>query len=76
MAMLDLTVLPAMAVYLLNSWGWEILPYPPYSPDSSIHSRGQHFRSSEDVQNKVKKFAGCITSMKDLTKLSIRMISI
>jgi hypothetical protein len=52
---------------LLNSWGWEILPHPPYSPDwhnrISIYSqrwkkhlRGQHFHSNEDVQNEVKKW--------------------
>jgi histone-lysine N-methyltransferase SETMAR len=53
-------------VNLLNSWGWEILPHPPYSPDlapSDFHLfpkmnkylRGQRFHSSEDVQNEVKK---------------------
>jgi histone-lysine N-methyltransferase SETMAR len=57
----------AAAVYLLNSWGWEILSHPPYSPDFSPsdfhlfpkmkkHLRGQRFHSSEDVQNEVKKW--------------------
>jgi transposase len=54
-------------VNLLNSWGWEILPHPPYSPDSAPsdfqifprmkkHLRGQRFHSNEDVQNEVKKW--------------------
>jgi transposase len=56
----------AATVNLLNSWGWEILPYPPYSPDlapsdfhlfpKKKHLRGQHFHSNEDVQNEVKKW--------------------
>jgi transposase len=32
MTMLDLNS-AAATVNLLNSWGWEILPHPPYSPD-------------------------------------------
>jgi transposase len=57
----------AAAVNLLNSWGSEILPHPPYSPDlaqSDFHLlpnikstlRGQLFHSNEDVQNEVKKW--------------------
>jgi transposase len=57
----------AATVNLLNSWGWEILPHPPYSPDlapSDFHlfpkmknqPRGQRFHSNEDVQNEVKKW--------------------
>jgi transposase len=57
-------------VNLLNSWGWEILPHPPYRPDLAPsdfhlvfpkmkkHLRGQRFHSSEDVQNEVKKWFG------------------
>jgi transposase len=54
-------------VNLLNSWGWEILPHPPYIPDLAPldfhlfpkmkkHLRGQRFHSSEDVQNEVKEW--------------------
>jgi hypothetical protein len=54
-------------VNLLNSWGWEILPHPPYSPDLALsdfnlfpkmrnHLTGQCFHSIEDVQNEVKKW--------------------
>jgi hypothetical protein len=57
----------AATMNILNSWGWEILPHPPYSPDlasSDFHLfpkmkknlRGQHFHSNEDVQNEVKKW--------------------
>jgi hypothetical protein len=57
----------AATVNLLNSWDWEILPYPPYSPDlapSDFHQfpkmkkylRGQRFHSNEDVKNEVKKW--------------------
>jgi hypothetical protein len=44
----------------LTPGGWEILPYPPYSPDLAQklkkQLRGQHFHSNEHVQNKVKKW--------------------
>jgi transposase len=54
-------------VNLLISWGWEILPHPPYSPDLALldfhlfpemkkRLRGHHFHSNEDVQNEVKKW--------------------
>jgi hypothetical protein len=54
-------------VNLLSSWGWKILPHPPYSPDLAPldfhlfqkmkkHLRGQSFHSNEDVQNEVKKW--------------------
>jgi transposase len=57
----------AVTVNLLNSWGWEILPRPPYSPDLAPldyhlfpkmkkHLRGQRFHFIEDVQNEVKKW--------------------
>jgi hypothetical protein len=57
----------AAAVNLLKSWGWEILPHTPYSPDlapSDFHLclkmkkqlRGQRFHSNEDVQNEIKKW--------------------
>jgi transposase len=57
----------AATVNLLNSYGWEILPRPTYSPDLATpdfhlfpkmikHLRGQCFHSSEDVQNEVKKW--------------------
>jgi transposase len=57
----------AATVNLLNSWSWEILPHPPYSPDLAPsgfhifpkmkkHLRGQLFNSNEDVQNEVKKW--------------------
>lgn len=54
----------AAAVYILNSWGWEILPHPLYSPaaPSGFHLsskmkkrlRGQ-ISHSTDVHNEVKK---------------------
>jgi hypothetical protein len=56
----------ATTVNLLYSWGWEILPHPPYSPDlapSDFHLVfprmkkllwGQPFHSNKDVQNEVK----------------------
>jgi transposase len=57
----------AVTVNLLNSWGWEILPHPPYSHDLAPsdfrlftkmkkHLRGQRFHSNEGVQNEVKKW--------------------
>jgi histone-lysine N-methyltransferase SETMAR len=53
----------AATVNLLNSWGWEILPHPPYIPDLAPadfhlfpkmkkHLRSQRFHSNEDVQMK------------------------
>jgi histone-lysine N-methyltransferase SETMAR len=59
----------AATVNPLNSWGWEILPHPPHSPDLTpsdfhlfpkmkTHLRGQRFQSNEDVQNEVKKWLG------------------
>jgi transposase len=68
-------------VNLLKSWGWEILPHPPYNPDLAPsdfhlfpkvkkHLRGQLFHSNEDVQNEVKKWSqaqDAFLSMKDLT---------
>jgi hypothetical protein len=50
---------------LLNSWGWKILPHPPYRldlapsdftlfPKMKKRLRGQRSRSNEDVQNEVK----------------------
>jgi transposase len=70
----------AATVNLLNFWGWEILPHPPYSADLAPsnfylfskmkkHLRGQRFHSSEDVQNEVKKWlrAQDALFMKDLT---------
>jgi histone-lysine N-methyltransferase SETMAR len=57
----------AATANLFNSWGWEILPHPSYSPDFTPsdfhlvfpkmkkHLRGQRFHSNEDVQNEVKK---------------------
>jgi transposase len=57
----------AATVNLLNSWGWEILSHPTYSPDlvpsdfhlfpkMKKHLRGQRFHANEDVQNEVKKW--------------------
>jgi hypothetical protein len=80
----------AAAMNLLNSWGWEILPHPPYSPDLALsdfrvfpmmkkHLRGQRFHSNEDVLNEVKKWLcaqDAFFSMKDLTNLYIAMISV
>jgi hypothetical protein len=54
-------------VNLLNSWGWEILPHAPYSPDMApsdfhlppkmkMHLRVQSFHTIEDVQNEVKEW--------------------
>jgi transposase len=54
----------AATVNPLNSWGWEIFPHPPCSPDLAPsdfhvlpkmkkHPRSQRFHSSEDVQNEV-----------------------
>jgi histone-lysine N-methyltransferase SETMAR len=57
----------AATVNLLNSWGWEILRHPPFSPDlqpsdfhlvfqkMKKHLRGQRFHSGEDVQNEAKE---------------------
>jgi transposase len=71
----------ATAMNLLNSWGSEILPHPPYSPDLAPsdfhlfpkmkkHLRGQHFHSNEDIKNEIKKWL-CVQdvffSMKDFT---------
>jgi hypothetical protein len=43
-------------VNLLNSWGWDILPNPPYNPDMAPsmkkHLRGQHFHPNENVKKK------------------------
>jgi transposase len=75
---------------LLSSWGWEILPHPPYCPDLAPldfrlfqkmkkHNRGQCFHSNEDVQNEVKKLLcaqDAFFSMKDLTNGYIAMISV
>jgi transposase len=71
----------AATVNLLKSWGWEILPHPPYSPDlapSDFHLflkmkkqlRGQRFHSNEDVQNEIKKWLcaqDALFSGKDVT---------
>jgi histone-lysine N-methyltransferase SETMAR len=58
----------AATVNIMNSWGWEILPHPLYSPGLAPldfhlvfpkmkkHLRGQRFHSNEDVQNEVKKW--------------------
>jgi transposase len=54
-------------VNFFSSWGWEILPHPPYSPDLAPlefhlfpemknHTRDQRFNSNENVQNEVKKW--------------------
>jgi hypothetical protein len=72
---------PAATVNLLNSWGWEILPHPPYSPDlassdfhlfpkTKKHLIGQRFHSNEDVRNEVKKWLrvqDAFFSVKELT---------
>jgi hypothetical protein len=50
---------------LLNTWHWEILAHPPYSPDLAPpdfhlflklkkHLRGLRFQTEEDVQEEVK----------------------
>jgi hypothetical protein len=57
----------AATVNLLNSWDWELLQHPPYSPDLApsayhlnlkmkTHLRGQQCRFIEDIQNEVKKW--------------------
>jgi transposase len=54
----------ATTANFLNSWGWEILPHPPYSSDlapSDFHlfpkmKKQQCFHSNEDVQNEVTKW--------------------
>jgi histone-lysine N-methyltransferase SETMAR len=57
----------AATVNLVNSWGWDILPHPQYSPHLAPadfhlfpkmkkHLRGQRFHSNEDVQNEIKKW--------------------
>jgi histone-lysine N-methyltransferase SETMAR len=57
----------AATVNLLNSWRWEILPHPSYSPDLAPSDfplipkmkkrlTDQRFHSNEDVQNEVKKW--------------------
>jgi histone-lysine N-methyltransferase SETMAR len=77
-------------VNLFKSWGWEIIPHPPYSsdltssdfhqfPDMEKYLRGQRFHSNEDVQNEVKKCLPARTlsffSIKDFTNEYIAMIS-
>jgi transposase len=71
----------AATVNIFNSWGWEILPHPPYSPGlappdfllfpkMNNHLRGQRVHSNEDVQNEDKKWLRARTysfSMKDFT---------
>jgi hypothetical protein len=65
----------APTVYLLNSWSWEILPDLAPSDFHLFskmrkHLRVQCFHSSEDVQNKVKKWLhaqDAFFSMKDIT---------
>jgi histone-lysine N-methyltransferase SETMAR len=71
----------APTVNLLNSWGREIPPHPPYSPylassdfhlfpKMKKHLRGQLFHSNEDVQNEARKWLraqDAFFSMKDLT---------
>jgi len=49
---------------ILEKYGWQVLPDPPYSPDMSPPAfdlfpelkkplRGKHFRSTEEVSNEV-----------------------
>jgi histone-lysine N-methyltransferase SETMAR len=54
-------------VHLLTSWGWEILPHPPYSPDLAPcdfhlfpkmkkHLRNQRFECTADAQIEAKNW--------------------
>jgi histone-lysine N-methyltransferase SETMAR len=56
----------AATVNLSNSWVWEVLPHPPYSPGLAPsdfhlfpkmkeHLRDLRFHSNKDIQNEVKK---------------------
>jgi len=51
---------------ILEKYGWQVLPHPPYSPDMSPPGfdlfsklkkplRGKHFRSIEEVSNEVTR---------------------
>ena len=51
---------------ILGKYGWQVLPYPPYSPDMSPPAfdffpklkkplRGKRFRSIEEVSNEVTR---------------------
>jgi transposase len=60
----------AATVNLLNSWGWEILPHPPYSPDlppSGFHLFPQMKNTSEVSAStpmmmfKMKSRNGCVS---------------
>jgi transposase len=55
-------------VNLLTSWGWEILPHPPHSPDfnrqtSMFPKMEKHFHSNEDFQNEVKKWLCALNAL-------------
>ena len=51
---------------ILENYGWQVLPHPPYSPDMSLPAfhlfpklkkplRGKRFRSNEEVSNEVTR---------------------
>ncbi|PAA51888.1 hypothetical protein BOX15_Mlig021490g1, partial [Macrostomum lignano] len=57
----------------IESWGWEILPHPPYSPDLSPcdfflfprikeSMRGQRFSTEEDVNQAYKAGIAAVTN--------------
>jgi transposase len=63
---------------ILEKYGWQELPHPPYSPDMSPPDfdlfpklkkslRGKRFRSIEEVSNEVTRVIRCINNEGVLT---------
>jgi transposase len=70
---------------ILEKYGWQVFPHPPYSPDMNPPDfdlfpklkkplRGKHFRSIEEVSDKVTRVIkrinneGVLTEIQDLPK--------
>jgi histone-lysine N-methyltransferase SETMAR len=63
---------------ILEKYGWQVLPHPPYSPDMSPQDfdlfpklkkplRGKRFISIEEVSNEVTRVIRCINNEGVLT---------
>jgi histone-lysine N-methyltransferase SETMAR len=63
---------------ILEKYGWQVLPHPPYSSDMSPPDfdlfqklkkqlRGKHFRNTEEVSNEVTQVIRCINNEGVLT---------